>query len=87
MIVVFVPALILEIFTIYSSIKFSSLNLPVNPWLILDFSIWNFYLVVPTVYAIFVSSKLTNTAKKMSYYFEKYSNNCQNESTAQKVRV
>lgn len=85
MIAVFIPALMLEIFTTYFVIKIMLLNLSVELWAIFDFLIWNLFLVVPTIVAIFFGERTNQELRKLSKYLEKYSNYCCDNVTFQRV--
>lgn len=85
MIVVFLPALILEIFIIYVTIKVSTLHLSIEISTVLEFFLWSIFLVVPSVLAIYIGAITTQEAKKLSNLVGEYLNTCNDEATFQKV--
>lgn len=86
MIAVFIPGLILEIVTSYSFIKVVTKNIPVVPWDVFDFVLWNAYTVAPTFLAAFISSVATTEAGEIGKILEKHSNSC-HDSIVQNVRL
>lgn len=82
---VFVPALILEIFTTFFIIEAFSFNVTVESWVIIEFAIWNFLLVVPTFVAIYTGSSAVNQARKLNDVIGKLSSCCSDEATILKV--
>lgn len=85
MIAVFLPALISEIFTAYFFIRISSLQLKTSIWECFDFLMWSFYFVMPTVVAIFISSKTVKISREIGSDIGKYSNSFKNDFEVQKV--
>lgn len=85
MIVVFLPAIILEIFTTYFTIKVLNFNLMIKPWTICEFSLWNLLLVVPKIVSIYISAKTVNEAQRLSNFIGKYTNYLNDYSTLQQV--
>lgn len=75
MIVVFIPALMLEVFSIYFAIKAFTSNLPVRTWGYCDFAFWNLTLVSPTIAAIHIGGVTAQEGKNLRNAVGKYSNN------------
>ena len=76
MIAVFVPALILEIFTIYFIVKVVSKNLHVSIWGLYEFVYWNMMLVAPKVCAIYISVTTISKVQQFTKYIRNYSSFC-----------
>lgn len=87
MIVVFLPAMVLEIFTIYFVIKILFLKLEVGGWVYIKFFYWNMMLVVPKIAAIFISVVTVNKAEEFTKYIRKYSSFCSCERNQQQVET
>lgn len=85
MIVVFIAALMLEIFTIYFIIKVVALNLSVEAWVYFDFASWNLFLTLPTIIVIWIGALASNEARILNYYVGKYSNYCTDDLSLQRV--
>jgi hypothetical protein len=86
MIVVFIPALILEIFTANFLLKIILFHLPVTFWSIIEFTYWNLMLIAPKVFAIYISIATVNKAKELARHVRKYSNFCVNAESQQQVK-
>lgn len=84
MIAVFIPALILTIFTLYFVIKSIFLNLPISPYIYVDFFFWNFFLVGPALAAIYIGAVTTKQGQNLRNHIGKYSNGC-NDDTLSRV--
>lgn len=87
MIVVFIPALLMEIFAIYFVIKTTSMNIPIHWYTILDFFFWSFFLITPTIVVIHIGAITAQAGKTLGDLAGKYSNNCNDETTFQRVRL
>jgi len=87
MVTVFLPALILEVFTIYSILKIFTLNMIANMSILrcIDFIIWNMCLVVPSLYAIYIGAEVPDKVQTLMNYIGKVSNYCTNDSSLQRV--
>lgn len=81
MVVVFVPALMLEVFTIYFAVTAFTSNLPVRTWGYCDFAFWNMTLVAPTIAAIHIGGVTAQEGKKLRNAVGEYSNNCDDVET------
>lgn len=87
MIAVFIPALMLEVFSTYFLIKVTSNVLPVKLITFVDIFLWNLFLVVPTMIAIFIGESTKNEARKLMNFLGKFSNYCDNAEALQGVRI
>lgn len=76
MITVYIPALTIEIFTTYFTIRVLAYKLPVTLWMIIALVLINFSIVLPAFVTIFAASKVTNKAQLLSNFIGKYSNDC-----------
>lgn len=81
MIAVYMPALILEVFTAYSAIKDLTTGIPVS-WLTwIEFLLCNIFLVLPSFIAIYVSASSTNLCQSLKKHIETSSNYFQDDVT------
>lgn len=85
MIVVFIPAMLLEIFIIYFVIKVFTLNLSVEVWTSVDFFLWSVSLISPAIVAIHYGAVTAKTGKSFCEQIGKYLNFCEDVSTLQRV--
>lgn len=85
MIAVFVPALMLQIFTTYFIIKVIIFGLPVSLFTFFDFFFWNAFLVGPVTLVIYFGSMATSKGRKLSSCIGKFSNYISDDCVAQKV--
>lgn len=85
MIVVFMSALILEVFTIYFAIKVTSLDLKIEYWVYWNLTFWNLFMTLPSVIAIYAGALARAEGRKLCNLVGEYSNFCQNDSTLLKV--
>lgn len=85
MIAVFIPSLMLEVYTTYFIIKVFSQNLSIDLAVYIDIMLWNIVLVVPTFFAIAISNETSRASKVLKNYIEKYSNYSIDDSTLQRV--
>lgn len=73
MIAVILPSVILEIVSTYILITMAKGNM--ISWLtLIDFCIWNSFLSVPKMYAIYVASKAAKNGKALNNVIGKYAN-------------
>lgn len=86
MIAVFLPALMLQVFTIYFIIKMFALSLTVRTWTFIDFPYWISTLVVPTFVVIYFGSTTSDKGRKLSNNIGKYLNSCDDDLCSEKVR-
>lgn len=86
MIAVFLPAMMLQVFTIYLVIKALALDLPIETWAYFDFTFWNLCLVFPSLVVIYAGATASSKGRKLSNNVGKYLNNCIDVSCADKVR-
>lgn len=85
MVAVFIPALILEIFTTYFIIKTVTQKLSIEIWIWGDFILWNVYLVVPKFVAICLGAITKSEGQKLSNQLGKSSNFCCDVESLQRV--
>lgn len=85
MIVVFIPALLLEIFTSYFIFKAITLKLPIHAAICIDFFFWNMFLVVPSIAAIYMGAVTKSQGTRLSNQIEKYSNSCEDDANLLRV--
>lgn len=83
---VFVSAIILKIFTIYFIIKIVTLDLNIDYWSGSFLSLWNMFIVIPSIFAIYLSAITTDQGRKLFKEIGKYSNFCNNDGTLNRVR-
>lgn len=87
MILVFLPALILKTFTTYFTIKMFTLKLPVEFWIVLDFLLWNLFLVVPVTVAVCIGARTVGRWRRLCSHMGRYSNLCSDDGTLLKVSL
>jgi hypothetical protein len=85
MIGLFIPLLLLEIFSVYFFINLMFFNNEIYLWVVLDITFWDLFLVVPPHIAIIFCSHASNKAEKITKHLEKFSSSCDDVLTAQKV--
>lgn len=86
MIAVFITALMLEVFTVYFIIKALAMDLPIGLVVSFDFAIWNLFLSLPTIVAIYAGSTALSKAQSLCSYVGKYANFSNDEICSLKVR-
>lgn len=86
MIFVFIPALILEIFTTYFALKAVTKNIRIEAWAYFEFTFWNLNLVIPSFAAIYIASAAASQGKILLNYIGKYSSYCSDDSVLLRVR-
>lgn len=79
--------MILKTFTTYFAIKMITTQLPIDLWFYTDFFLWNLFLVVPAMAAIFMGALTISQWKKLCNEMGKYSNYCVDDGTLLKVRL
>lgn len=87
LIAVFMPALVLEIFTAYTAIKASLKTIPIGFLTCMDIFILNVYLVGPTIVAIYASVRSKKSGESLKNYIETASNYSENSFIFHKVRI
>lgn len=87
MIVVFIPALILEVFSTFFIVKIMIYNFIQEFFEYFDFLIWNLFLVVPSFFAIYIGAATVNKRRELSNHIEKYSNYCNDDGTLLRVKL
>lgn len=85
MIFVFLPALLLQVFTTYFVIKVFALKLTPETWIYFDFPLWILFLVFPTYLALYFGSATTNKGRKFCNKIGKYLSSCTDNENSQKV--
>ena len=86
MIVVFIPSLILEIFTANFLVKLFIFNLSVTLWTVIQFIYWNLMLVLPKVLSIYISELTVNRSKELRNHIKKYSSVCLNDINQREMK-
>lgn len=85
MMAVFLPALILEVFSIYSIMKDFIYNLSLSFWIYFDFVTWNLFLVAPMIVVICIGATTIAKGKEFGNYIGKYSNFCVDDVAVHRV--
>lgn len=87
MMVVFLPTLMMQVFTIYFVIKSLTLRLSIDFWMYFDFAVWNSSLLIPTVFAIYSGAVTMSRSQKLCNYVGKYLNFNTDIDTLQRVKL
>jgi hypothetical protein len=85
MLAVFIPALILEVFTTYFIIKTISFKLPIDAMAYLNYFLWNLFLVVPSLVAVYIGAVTTSQGRRLPNQIGKYSNYCNHTENFHRV--
>lgn len=86
MLLIFVPLLLLEIFSTYFFINLICFTVSDNlTSIIIDITFWDLFLVVPPHVAILFCFCATRNADKLARHLEKFSNSCSDDMTVQKL--
>jgi hypothetical protein len=86
MIAVYIPALSTELFTIFYVIKSVTLEKSIGLWAIIDLCLWNIFLSVPSIVAIFYGENVIRSNQSLKELISKYSNTCSDDESIQKVK-
>jgi hypothetical protein len=81
MIFLFIPALLLEIFSVYFFISMGIYHYHRELWVIIEIFLWDFFLLLPPNLAIIFCSRATKKVETLTRHLEKYSNFCDDAST------
>lgn len=87
MIAVYLPALVMEIYSIYYTIRVVAFKLPVLHYTLIELCSINSTIVLPSLIAIYVASQVTRRGKLVSNLIGKYSNDCEDISNLLKVKI
>lgn len=87
MIAVFIPALILEIFTAYCAIKVLIFNSPVKTYVFTNIAAWNVFFVLPTIVVIYFCESTVGEGRNLKKCVEKYLNYCGDDITFLRVKI
>lgn len=86
MIIVFVPSMMLAIFTIYSLIKVFTFHLKIGIWTYFSVFLWNLFLIAPAIVAIYIGAATTSKGKVLCNQIGKFSSYCCDDYTLNRVR-
>jgi hypothetical protein len=87
MILVFICALMMNIFTICLLILLFAYHQQTKIENSVDFVLWLLFLIIPAHIGICVGSRVTSRGNQFAVYVGKYANQCEDEISYRKVRV